>query len=39
MAAFCARNKHALSDTQRGFIPFMATIIIPIILVFLQPDL
>ncbi len=39
VASFCARNKHTLADTQQGFIPFIVTIIIPIILVFWQPDL
>ncbi len=39
VASFCSRYKQSLSDTQQGFIPFIASIIIPIILVFLQPDL
>lgn len=39
VASFCSRYKQILSDTQQGFIPFIASIIIPIILVFLQPDL
>lgn len=39
VASFCARYKHSLADTQQGFIPFIVSIIIPVILVFLQPDL
>ncbi len=39
VASFCSRYKQVLSDTQQGFIPFIASIIVPIILVFLQPDL
>ncbi len=39
VASFCSRYKQVLSDTGQGFIPFIASIIVPIILVFLQPDL
>lgn len=39
IAAFCSRLKHHLPDTHKGFIPFIASISIPVLLVFLQPDL
>jgi len=39
VASFCSRYKNSLADLQQGFIPFWLSIIIPVILVFLQPDL
>lgn len=39
VASFCSRYKQSLSDLHQGFIPFILSIAIPVILVFLQPDL
>jgi cell division protein FtsW len=39
VAAFCSQYKNFLGSISEGFIPFLGIIILPTILVLLQPDL